>query len=177
MLRGLLLLLMLFCKIVQNGHSNLSILFCKFGYFYSAINNNPAPHPQTERTEAPQPQTEAPQTQTEASAPVTVEEPITISKAPSSVKAKAKKNSSTVSWKKIKKNKAGKKLLKQIKSIQVQYSTDPKFEQDPVTKNVGKKKTKVKLKLQKKTTYYIRVRYVGKDGVSRWSKVKRVKTK
>ena len=40
MLRGLLLLLMLLCKIVQNGHSNLSILFCKFGYFYSAINND-----------------------------------------------------------------------------------------------------------------------------------------
>ena len=104
------------------------------------------------------------------------QEKTTIAKTPASVKAKVKKNKVTVSWKKIKKNKAGKKLLKQIKSIQVQYSTDPSFK-DAVTKKVGKKKTKIKLKLQRKTTYYVRVRYVGADGVSRWSKVKRVKTK
>ena len=118
-----------------------------------------------------------PGSQTPITSPAKMKEPITINKVPSSVKAKAKKNKVTVSWKKIKKNKSGKKLLKQIKSIQVQYSTDPKFEQNINTKNVGKKKTKVKLKLQKKTTYYIRVRYVGNDGVSRWSKVKRVRTK
>ncbi len=93
------------------------------------------------------------------------------------MKAKAKKNKVTVSWKKIKKNKAGKKLLKQIKSIQVQYSTDKTFKKDVKTKSVGKKKTKVTLKLQKKTTYYIRVRYKAADGFSKWSTVKRVKTK
>ena len=31
--------------------------------------------------------------------------------------------------------------------------------------------------LQRKTIYYIRVRYVGDDGISNWSKVKRVRTK
>ncbi len=93
------------------------------------------------------------------------------------MKAKAKKNKVTVSWKKIKKNKTGKALLKQISSIQVQYSTDPGFTQNVSTKNVGKKKTKMKLKLQKKTTYYIRVRYVGNGGYSNWSGVKKVKTK
>ena len=46
-----------------------------------------------------------------------------------------------------------------------------------ITAKVGKKKTAVTLKLKKKTTYYIRVRYVGKDGVSKWSKMKKVKTK
>ena len=102
---------------------------------------------------------------------------ITISKRPSSVKAKAKKNKVTVSWKKIKKNKAGKKLLKKIKSIQVQYSTDKAFITNVKTKTVGKKKTKVTLKLRKKTTYYIRVRYKGAKGFSKWSKVKKVKTK
>lgn len=105
------------------------------------------------------------------------EEPITISKTPASVKAKAKKNKVTVTWKKIKKTKKTKALLAQIKSVQVQYSTDPTFTQNTVTKTVGKNKTKVVLKLQKKTQYYIRVRYVGSDGVSRWSKAKRVKTK
>ena len=104
-------------------------------------------------------------------------EKITISKRPSSVKAKAKKNKVTVSWKKIKKNKAGKKLLKQINSIQIQYSTDKAFKQNVKTKTVGKKKTKVTLKVQKKTTYYIRVRYKGSNGFSTWSKVKKVKTK
>ena len=39
------------------------------------------------------------------------------------------------------------------------------------------KKTKLTLKLKKKTTYYVRVRYVGADGYSNWSKVKKVKTK
>ena len=110
----------------------------------------------------------------------TVTEKITISKRPASVKAKIKKKSKSkviVSWKKIKKNKAGKKLLKKIKSIQVQYSTDKTFKKNVKTKTVGKKKTKVTLKLQKKTTYYIRVRYKGSDGFSKWSKVKRVKTK
>lgn len=92
-------------------------------------------------------------------------------------KGESEEKTVTVSWKKIKKNKAGKKLLKQIKSIQVQYSTDKKFKNNVNTKTVGKKKTKVTLKLQKKTTYYIRVRYKGANGFSKWSKVKRVKTK
>ena len=119
------------------------------------------------------------QTETEAKpvVPPAKKDPITISKTPSSVKAKAKKNKVTVSWKKIKKNKAGKKLLKKIKSIQVQYSTDKTFKQNVKIKTVGKKKTKVTLKLRKKTTYYIRVRYKGAKGFSKWSKVKKVKTK
>ena len=70
-----------------------------------------------------------------------------------------------------------KSVVKQIKSIQVQYSTDKTFQKDFKTKTVGKKKTKVKLKLKKKTTYYIRVRYKGSNGFSKWSKVKKVKTK
>lgn len=37
--------------------------------------------------------------------------------------------------------------------------------------------TKVTLKLRKKTTYYIRVWYKGAKGFSKWSKVKKVKTK
>ena len=111
--------------------------------------------------------------------PSTPTESITISKTPASVKAKAaKKGKVTVSWKKIKKTKKTKALLAQIKSIEVQYSTDPGFTTDVVTKPVSKNKTKVTLKLQKNTTYYVRVRYTdGAGGVSAWSATKRVKTK
>ena len=90
---------------------------------------------------------------------------------PKSVKAKVRKNKVTVSWKKLSKT-----LKKQIKSIEVQYSTDKKFKKAK-TKIVKKTRTNVKLKLKKKKTYYVRVRYVGKDGFSKWSKVKKFKTK
>ena len=112
-----------------------------------------------------------------APAPAAPAEPITISKTPASTKAKAKKGKVTVTWKKIKKSKKTKALLGQIKSIQVQYSTDPNFATDVNTKTVSKKKTKATLSLQRKTQYYIRVRYVGSDGVSNWGAVKAVKTK
>ena len=88
-----------------------------------------------------------------------------------------KNNKVTISWKKIRKNKKTKSLLGKIKRIQVQYSTDPEFKQNVVTKSYKKNKRKVTLKLGKKTTYYIRIRYVGTDGVSAWSEVKRVTTK
>ena len=122
-------------------------------------------------------------TETPAPAAVTAPAPaapVTIAKVPASAKAKAgKKGKVTVSWKKIKKTKKTKTLLKQIKGIEVQYSTDPTFATNVQTKNLGKKKTKVTLKgLQKKTVYYIRVRYIdGAGGVSNWSTTKKVKTK
>ena len=103
------------------------------------------------------------QTKTETIAPL---QP-TIQKTPASVKAKAKKKGkATVSWKKIKNTKKNRKLLKQIKSIEVQYSTDPTFIENRVVKKVGKK-----------NTYYVRVRYIGNGGASYWSKTKRVKTR
>ena len=107
-------------------------------------------------------------------------EPITISKAPASVKAKAKKNKVTVSWKKIKKSKKTKALLAQIRGIEVQYSEDPSFPSATSVKvPLGKKKTKLVLKrLPSKTTYYVRVRYTdGAGGYSNWSKVKAFRTK
>ena len=122
---------------------------------------------------APAPAVSAPA----ASAPAQVDN-ITIPKKPASVKAKAKKNKVTVSWKKIKKTKKTKALLKKIKKVEIQYSTDKTFATGAKTKKVSGKKTKVTLKLKKKTTYYVRVRYSdGKGGYSKWSKVKKVKTK
>ncbi len=119
-----------------------------------------------------------PSVQPTPSTPTSEPEQITVPQTPSKVKAKAKKNKVTVSWKKIKKNKKGKALLKQISGIQVQYSTDLGFsEGNTVTKSLSKKKSSVKLKLQKKTIYYIRMRYVGSGGYSNWSGVKVVKTK
>lgn len=102
---------------------------------------------------------------------------ITISKKPTSVKVKAKKNKVTVSWKKIKKSKKNTNLMKKIKKIQVQYATDQGFTKNVKIKTVSKKKDQVTLKLKRKTKYYIRLRYVGKDGYSKWTKAKKVKTK
>ena len=133
----------------------------------------PTPQPQTET-----PQTETSQPQTEASAPAVTEKPITILKTPAKVKAKTKKNSITVSWNKIKKTKKTKALRKQIMNIEVQYSTDPSFPKETtVSRIIGKNKTKLVLRgLQRKTMYYVRVRYVGTDGVSSW-KTKHARTK
>jgi hypothetical protein len=101
-----------------------------------------------------------------------------IKKAPASVKGKStEKGKVTFSWKGIKNTKKNKKLLKQIKSIEVQYSTDPKFTENCKVKRVGKKKTSVTLKLKRKTTYYFHVRYIGNGGTSKWSKTKSVKIK
>ena len=103
----------------------------------------------------------------------------TIKKVPASVKVKAaKKGSLTVSWKKLSNAKKDKKLLKQIKAIQIQYSTDSKFKKNRKSWTIGKKKTSVSLqKLKRKTTYYVRVRYIGNGSASKWSKTKRVKTR
>ena len=104
-------------------------------------------------------------------------EAITIPKKPASVKVRAgSKGKVTVSWKKIKKTKKTKALLKQIKKVQVQYGTSK--DTGLKVKTVSGKKTSVKLKLSKKTRWYIRVRYSdGKGGYSNWSGWKKVKTK
>ena len=108
------------------------------------------------------------------------EEKVTIMKVPAKIKAKAWKNKVTVSWKKVRKTKKTKALLAQIQGIELQYSPDPSF---PVENSVkiplSKKKTKYVLKgLQRKSIYYVRVRYAdGAGGYSAWSKVKKVKTK
>ena len=70
-------------------------------------------------------------------------------------------------------------MLKQVASIEIEYSTDPNFTKETTaTTTVGKKKTKVVLNLQKKTTYFVRVKYRAKNGgVSNWSSTKRVRTK
>lgn len=99
----------------------------------------------------------------------------TIKKTPSGVKAKAKKNQVKVSWKKLKGK--SRKYLKKISAIQVQYASDRSF-RDAVTKTLSKKKTKTTITLpKKKKVYYVRVRYTGSGGVSKWSKVKKVSVK
>lgn len=105
---------------------------------------------------------------------------ITISKAPSGVKAKAaKKGKATLTWKKFKQTKKTKATWKKIKKIEVQYSTDKNFKTGVISKTLPKKKTKLTVKkLKAKTTYYFRVRYVeGPYKVSKWSSKKKVKAK
>ncbi len=133
----------------------------------------PQLYPQPDPQPAPQPDPPQPDPPVQPE----IQEPITIMKAPSSVKAKGQKSKVEVSWAKLKKNKKNKALLKQIKSIEIQAATDPDFKDIVKIKKVGKNKTKVKLKLKSKMTYFVRVRYVGSYGYSRWSKVKKFKTK
>jgi hypothetical protein len=108
-------------------------------------------------------------------------ETIMIGKKPTSVKAKAtKKNKVTVSWKKFKKTKNTKATWKKIKKIEIEYSTNKSFSAGNTKRiQVGKSKTKYTLKgLQKNTRYYVRVRYSnGAGGYSKWSSVKKVRTK
>ncbi len=106
-------------------------------------------------------------------------ESVTISRKPVIRKLTAKKRQVKVTWKKIKRNKKGKALLRKISYIQIQYSTSSKFTAGTtVTKTVKKTKTSVSLKgLSRKTRYYVRMRYVGSTGVSKWSKIKKVRTK
>ena len=105
-------------------------------------------------------------------------EKITISQRPVIQKPSVNKNKITVKWKKFKLTKKTKAVWKRIKKVQVQCATDKGFKNIVKTNMVSKKKTKVTLKgLKKKTSYYVRVRYYDGKGYSKWSKIKKVKTK
>lgn len=108
-----------------------------------------------------------------------VAEQITISKKPSIKKPAAAKGKITVKWKHFKHtSKKTKPIWKKIKKVQVQCATDKGFKNIVKTATVGKSKTKATIKgLSKKTVYYVRVRYYDGTGYSKWSGVKKVKTK
>ncbi|MBQ6372846.1 MAG: hypothetical protein IJJ22_06975 [Oscillospiraceae bacterium] len=89
---------------------------------------------------------------------------------------KAKK-AVTVKWKKLSKKKA-----KKVDGIEIWIASDKNFTDGRIIKVAGKTKVSKKVKkLQSKTTYYVKVRtYKNKSGVkhvSKWSNVKKVKTK
>ena len=103
----------------------------------------------------------------------------TISKKPSIKKPAAAKGKITVKWKHFKHtSKKAKKIWKKIKKVQVQCATDKACKNIVKDVKVSRGKTKYAIKgLKKKTTYYVRVRYFDGVGYSKWSKVKKVKTK
>ena len=87
-------------------------------------------------------------------------------------KISAGKKSITAQWKKV----AG------VSAYQVQIATNKKFSKNKKTFKVSKKSTKVKIKkLKAKKVYYVRVRSYktvnGKKTYSKWSTVRKVKTK
>ena len=87
-------------------------------------------------------------------------------------KISAGKKSITAQWKKV----AG------VSAYQVQIATNKKFLKNKKTFKVSKKSTKVKIKkLKAKKVYYVRVRSYkkvnGKKVYSKWSTVRKVKTK
>ena len=92
-------------------------------------------------------------------------------------KVEAGKRSATVKWKKV-----GRKNLKKIKKVEIQYSTNKTFKTGVKTKYAGAKKTSYIIKgLQKGRKYYVRIRaYTNAGGtvhVSKWSGAKPVKAK
>ena len=106
-------------------------------------------------------------------------ERITISQKPTIKKPAATKNKITVKWTHFKHtSKKAKRIWKKIKKVQVQCAKDKAFKKIVKTSKASKNKTKVVIKgLSKKTTYYVRVRYFDGTGYSKWSGVKKIKTK
>ena len=83
----------------------------------------------------------------------------------------------TAKWKKL-----SKKNQNKVQGIEVQCARDKSFTKSVKTVKAGKGKVSKKIKkLAKKKTYYVRVRsYTYADGVkhvSKWSKVKKIKTR
>ena len=108
-----------------------------------------------------------------------ISEKITISKKPTNKKPSATRNKITVKWSHFKHTtKKTKKIWKGIKKVQVQCAKDKAFKNVVKTVSVNKSKTKATIKgLKKKSTYYVRVRYFDGKGYSKWSSVKKIKTK
>ncbi len=110
----------------------------------------------------------------------TLQKTFTIKKAkifslkPVKLKVKAKPGKVTVSWKRRKRPKS---LVKKVRRVEIQYSTDPTFQTDVHVKWVGRKRKKTSVRmLPPNTVYYFRIRYGAKNGVSQWSIVKPVLT-
>ncbi len=106
-----------------------------------------------------------------------IQQPITIKKAPTSLKVKGKKNKAIVSWRNLKKTKKNKKILAKVKYIHLQCSDSPAFSGNVMDVRMKKSSKGLKITTNERTTLYIRLRYVGNGGVSRWTKTKRVTTK
>ena len=122
------------------------------------------------------PETKPEATKTTPQIPI---EKITITKKPTIKTPSSTNNKITIKWSHFKHtSKKAKKIWKPIKKIQVQCATDKAFKNIVKTTTVGKSKKKATIKgLKKNTTYYVRVRYTDKTGYSKWSKVKKIKTK
>ena len=103
--------------------------------------------------------------------------PRTAAKVSGTIKTKASKSKVTISWKKVKDTKKTKKTLGKIRYVQVQCALDKRFTKTALSKKVKKSKTKAVFSLSRKKTWYFRIRYIGTKGVSRWSKVGKIKVK
>lgn len=119
---------------------------------------------------------------------ITYSEPTT-KPAPTTKPETAKPQSTTPAKTKVQKISAGKKSITAqwkkvagVSAYQVQIATNKKFSKNKKSFKVSKKSTKVKIKkLKAKKVYYVRVRSYktvnGKKTYSKWSTVRKVKTK
>lgn len=88
-------------------------------------------------------------------------------------KVKRGKGKLTYTWKYVE---AAQKLVPTLRGFTIQIATDSNFKNIVKQKNMGPRATKFVFRGARRTTYYMRIRYVSYDGFSRW-KVKRAKTK
>ena len=100
------------------------------------------------------------------------QQPYQISGFPKKLKLKVSGKKLTVSWKA-----PTKAQLKKIKGVYIEVATDSAFTNIVKTKKVKKAKTSFTFKLQKKTRYYVRVRFYNGAKISKWSPVRNKKTK
>lgn len=136
----------------------------------------PTPDPVPVFTEKPAPvlKPDSGSTQTMAPANTNKKQAKAVLKAPVIKKVKAGKKKVFVNWK---------KSSQSIQGYQIQYSTSASFKKGKKTITIkGKKKqSRTIKKLKAKKKYYIRIRTYqvtnGKKTVSKWSKVKKFKTK
>ena len=108
-----------------------------------------------------------------------VNEAVTIGKKPSIRKPAAAKGKITVKWSHFRHTtRKTKAVWKKIKKVQIQCALDKDFTNIVRVAYAKKTKTQAVIKgLSKKTVYYVRVRYYGASGYSKWSKTKKIRTK
>lgn len=86
-------------------------------------------------------------------------------------KVNVKKTKATITWKK------NKKMQKRATKCEIQISKDKSFKKIVKDVTLSKKKTTYSFKGSKKTTYYVRMRYISSKKYSSWSTVKKFKLK
>ena len=97
---------------------------------------------------------------------------ITISKAPKNFTISQKKKGTVeASWEEIYFSIKSHKEQKKVLFIQLEYAKDPEFKTVDGSKEEQRRAEHTTIKLPDAENYYFRIKYVGKDGCSKWSPI------